>query len=99
MDGEEAEERLSKKSKTRTGQDGIDGLYHGAGGYNTYIQPKEVMNSKVRAGPIKATSSIRTVTTTDYQPDVCKDYKGEAHPIWLLIPDDCQLSKICLGRY
>ncbi|KAJ2966713.1 hypothetical protein NUW58_g10598 [Xylaria curta] len=28
-----------------------------------------------KVGPIKAATNIRTVTTTDFAPDVCKDYK------------------------
>lgn len=77
LDGEEAEARLGKRSRTddHDGAPTIDGMYHGSAGYNTYIRPKEVTNSKIRAGPIKATSNIRSVTVTDYQPDVCKDYK------------------------
>lgn len=55
-----------------------DGLYHGSGGYTNFIKPDPNLNrsSKTRAGPIKATSNIRTITVVDYQPDVCKDYKG-----------------------
>lgn len=75
VDGEEAEARLGKRSRTDDAAPTIDGMYHGSAGYNTYIRPKEVTNSKIRAGPIKATSNIRAVTVTDYQPDVCKDYK------------------------
>jgi RING finger protein 113A len=57
-----------------------DGLYHGAKGYTNFIKPDPNANrsSKMKAGPIKATSNIRTITVTDYQPDVCKDYKGES---------------------
>ncbi|KDQ07171.1 hypothetical protein BOTBODRAFT_39005 [Botryobasidium botryosum FD-172 SS1] len=29
----------------------------------------------MRVGPVRNTSTIRTVTVIDYQPDVCKDYK------------------------
>jgi RING finger protein 113A len=30
-----------------------------------------------RVGPQRSTTTIRTVTIVDYQPDVCKDYKGK----------------------
>jgi RING finger protein 113A len=54
-----------------------DGLYHGSKGYTNFIRPDPNANrsSKMKAGPIKATSNIRTITVVDYQPDVCKDYK------------------------
>ena len=31
--------------------------------------------NKFHAGPIKATTNIRTTARFDYQPDICKDYK------------------------
>ena len=30
----------------------------------------------MRIGPQRGSSTIKTVTIVDYQPDVCKDYKG-----------------------
>ena len=61
-------------------QDGIpdDGMYHGAAAYKSHIVQREDEGSaKFKAGPVKASSNIRTITVIDYQPDVCKDYKGE----------------------
>ncbi len=54
-----------------------DGMYHGSKGYSNFIKPDPNANrsSKMKAGPIKASSNIRTITVVDYQPDVCKDYK------------------------
>lgn len=60
-------------------QDGIpdDGMYHGAAAYKSHIEQREDGGSaKFKAGPVKASSNIRTITVIDYQPDVCKDYKG-----------------------
>jgi hypothetical protein len=60
-------------------QDGIpdDGMYHGAAAYKTHIEKREDgVSAKMKSGPVKASSNIRQITVIDYQPDVCKDYKG-----------------------
>lgn len=51
-----------------------DGTYKGASNYQTFIQKKPNAPSKA-VGPIKAPTNIRTITVTDFAPDVCKDYK------------------------
>ncbi|WEW56409.1 RNA-splicing factor [Emydomyces testavorans] len=51
-----------------------DGIYRGASKYQSFIQKKPDAPSK-QFGPIKAPTNIRTVTFTDFAPDVCKDYK------------------------
>ncbi|KAF9276925.1 hypothetical protein BGZ68_009650 [Mortierella alpina] len=56
-----------------TGQD--DGLYKGMAGYKSHIQKSEVTNSKIKIGPMRASSNIRVTNRFDYQPDICKDYK------------------------
>jgi RING finger protein 113A len=53
-----------------------DGMYRGKAGYAEYIRPDERTQNKMKAGPQKASSNIRSITVVDYQPDVCKDYKG-----------------------
>lgn len=50
-----------------------DGTYKGAGGYSNFIQKDR--ESAKQVGPVKAPTNVRTVTTTDFAPDVCKDYK------------------------
>lgn len=51
-----------------------DGTYKGAAGYQSFIQKNP--NAPARqVGPMKAATNIRTVTITDFAPDVCKDYK------------------------
>lgn len=57
-----------------------DGLYRGKAGYAEYVRPDERTSNKMRAGPQKASSNIRSITVVDYQPDVCKDYKGALLP-------------------
>ena len=38
---------------------------------------KSAVPKAMRVGPQRSTTTIRTVTIVDYQPDVCKDYKGK----------------------
>ena len=54
-----------------------DGLYRGAGGYTNYLpQRDDGSSSKMRSrGPIRSTTTVRSSTVMDYQPDICKDYK------------------------
>ncbi|KAK7204417.1 hypothetical protein BZA70DRAFT_192104 [Myxozyma melibiosi] len=49
------------------------GIYRGNANYAKFITPREQATRKV--GPMKSASNIRSTTVTDYQPDVCKDYK------------------------
>ena len=53
-----------------------DGLYRGAANYLPTINKRsDVLDNKMKTGPIRATANVRTITLVDYQPDVCKDYK------------------------
>ena len=80
--GDEAEELLTKRRKAEN-LDGDsedvpeDGLYRGQKGYTNHIKKRQEVPKAMRVGPQRNTSTIRTVTIVDYQPDVCKDYKGE----------------------
>ena len=53
-----------------------DGQYHGQSAYRTHLKKNKEVPKAMRVGPQRNTSTIRTVTVVDYQPDVCKDYKG-----------------------
>ena len=54
-----------------------DGLYHGQNAYKSHIKKNKEVPKAMRVGPQRSNNStIRTVTIVDYQPDVCKDYKG-----------------------
>ncbi|KGB77073.3 pre-mRNA-splicing factor CWC24 [Cryptococcus deuterogattii R265] len=69
-----------RDKKVRLDEDGEivtdDGLYRGASAYLPMInKTRETLDKKMKSGPIKATSHVRTITLMDYQPDVCKDYK------------------------
>jgi len=51
-----------------------DGTYKGASNYKSFIQRNANAPDR-KFGPMKAATNIRTITVTDYAPDVCKDYK------------------------
>jgi RING finger protein 113A len=83
--GDEADELLAKRRKAEN-PDGDndapeDGLYRGQKGYTNHLKRRQEVPKAMRVGPQRNTSTIRTVTIVDYQPDVCKDYKG-AFPPW-----------------
>ena len=82
--GDEAEELLAKrrrKEKADAGEDDEevpdDGQYHGQSAYRSHIKKSTEVPKALRVGPQRTTTTIRTVTIVDYQPDVCKDYKGK----------------------
>jgi len=52
-----------------------DGQYHGQSAYKKHIKKTTETPKSMRVGPQRSTTTIRTVTIVDYQPDVCKDYK------------------------
>jgi RING finger protein 113A len=80
LEGDEAEEMLAKRArKDHALDDDVpdDGLYHGQKSYKTHIKKSQEIPKSMRTGPVRSNNStIRTVTIVDYQPDVCKDYKG-----------------------
>ncbi|KAI1077790.1 hypothetical protein F5B20DRAFT_550393 [Whalleya microplaca] len=51
-----------------------DGTYKGLANQTTFIQRNPNAPDR-KVGPIKAATNIRTITVTDFAPDVCKDYK------------------------
>ncbi|KAF7427965.1 RNA-splicing factor [Pleurotus ostreatus] len=78
--GDEAEEMLAKRRKKSDLDDDEeegpdDGQYHGQKGYRSHLKKSKEVPKAMRVGPQRNTSTIRTVTIVDYQPDVCKDYK------------------------
>ena len=54
--------------------EGANGTYKGTAAYQSFITKNSDAPSKT-IGPVKAPTNIRTITVTDFAPDVCKDYK------------------------
>ncbi|SNX84746.1 related to Pre-mRNA-splicing factor CWC24 [Melanopsichium pennsylvanicum] len=70
-------ETASSASKDATQFSNADGLYRGANSYSSYIATRDDgTSSKLRSrGPIRQTTTVRTTSLMDYQPDICKEYK------------------------
>jgi RING finger protein 113A len=80
--GDEIEELMAKRRKKEGGDDEEeeildDGVYRGQNAYRSHLKKNKEIPKAMRIGPQRSTSTIRTVTIVDYQPDVCKDYKGK----------------------
>jgi len=67
-----------------------DGIYKGAAGYKTFIQKNPDAPQRA-VGPVKAPTNIRTITVTDFAPDVCKDYKQTG---FCGFGDSCKVSHV-----
>ncbi len=82
LQGDAAEELLAQRRRSeRKDEDEEevpdDGLYQGQKAYQTHVRKNKDVPKAMRVGPQRSNNStIRTVTIVDYQPDVCKDYKG-----------------------
>lgn len=81
--GDEVEELLAKRLKQEKQDRGEeeeemapDGVYRGQQAYRSHLKKNKEIPKSMRVGPQRSTNTIRTVTIVDYQPDVCKDYKG-----------------------
>jgi len=75
---ENATDALSSKNLLGTTRaapsEGADGTYKGLANATSFIQKNPNAPTRV-VGPVKAPTNIRTITVTDFAPDVCKDYK------------------------
>ncbi|KAI1407537.1 hypothetical protein F5Y13DRAFT_174635 [Hypoxylon sp. FL1857] len=65
---------LPKSSDTPDTSAQPDGTYKGLANQTKFIQKNPNAPNRT-VGPIKAATNIRTITVTDFAPDVCKDYK------------------------
>ena len=81
--GDEIEEVLAKRRRKEREERGEievveapDGVYKGQKAYRSHLKKDKEIPKAMRIGPQRSTDTIRTVTIVDYQPDVCKDYKG-----------------------
>ncbi|KAK0911084.1 RNA-splicing factor [Friedmanniomyces endolithicus] len=66
--------RATARHARETQEQDAGGAYKGAGGYSNFILKDREPGGKL-AGPVKAPTNVRTITVTDFAPDVCKDYK------------------------
>lgn len=77
--------RATARQQAQPGQPG-DGVYRGAKGYSNFVakrgdqqsqeEQKDGASAQAKTvGPVKSASNVRTITVTDFAPDVCKDYK------------------------
>ena len=66
-----------KDSKPLAAQSSVggDGTYKGQAAYTSFIHKNPDHQKPKTVGPIKGSSNVRTITVTDFAPDVCKDYK------------------------
>lgn len=73
---ENSKDSLSAKNLlgTTRNNDAPDGTYKGLANKTSFIQKNPDAPSRT-VGPMKAPTNIRTITVTDYSPDVCADYK------------------------
>jgi RING finger protein 113A len=62
------------RTKTEEDDSKADGAYKGIAGYSSFIQKNPNAMQKA-VGPVKAPTNIRTITITDFAPDICKDYR------------------------
>jgi len=83
--GDEADEILAKrrrKERVDAGLDEVpvldDGQYHGQSAYHSHLKRSTDVPKAMRIGPQRSTSTIRTVTIVDYQPDVLRTIKKRA---------------------
>jgi RING finger protein 113A len=64
----------SRPQEDRNEPKELDGKYKGAASYGNFIKKNTDVPDR-KFGPMKAATNIRTITITDFAPDVCKDYK------------------------
>ncbi|KAG6014130.1 hypothetical protein E4U54_005794 [Claviceps lovelessii] len=64
----------ARSSKSIARNTDSDGTYKGLANQTSFIQKNPDAPQRT-VGPIKAPTNIRTITVTDFAPDVCKDYK------------------------
>lgn len=82
----EKDDSSSSKPARAKPADGPDGTYKGLANQTSYIEKNPDRQSRT-VGPVKAPTNIRTITVTDFAPDVCKDYKNTG---WCGFGDSCK---------
>lgn len=69
---DEGTEKAATKHTARPTES--DGTYKGTANYQSFIQKNPEREAR-QVGPVKSSTNVRTITVTDFAPDVCKDYK------------------------
>ena len=86
-DGELSAKNLLGTTRVKPSEtSGPDGTYKGVANYQSFIQKNPDSMSR-QVGPQKSSTNVRTVTVTDFAPDVCKDYKQTG---WCGFGDTCK---------
>jgi RING finger protein 113A len=90
--GDEVAELLAKRRRKEREEAGLDdqdvpddGQYRGLAAYKHHVKKDAEVSKAKRVGPQRSTNTIRTVTIIDYQPDVCKDYKGRLFQFYYIV--------------
>ncbi|ODV98084.1 hypothetical protein PACTADRAFT_47905 [Pachysolen tannophilus NRRL Y-2460] len=66
---------LKNISKQDQEQEQEQGIYKGQSSYENFIESRKKDDFNIKIGPMKSGSNVRSTTTIDFQPDVCKDFK------------------------
>jgi RING finger protein 113A len=75
IDSELSSKNLLGTTRSRPTEPSIpDGTYKGVANYQSFIQKNPDTLAR-QVGPVKSSTNVRTITVTDFAPDVCKDYK------------------------
>ena len=75
QDGELSAKNLLGTTRAKPSDpSGPDGTYKGVANYQSFIRKNPDSMSR-QVGPQKSSTNVRTITVTDFAPDVCKDYK------------------------
>jgi RING finger protein 113A len=93
---ENATDALSSKNllgTTRTKPEAAEGTYKGLANATTFIQKNPNAPTRV-VGPVKAPTNIRTITVTDFAPDVCKDVSPCFHTRMLFLLMELIVQKL-----
>lgn len=86
-EGELSSKNLLGTTRSRTTELAMpDGTYKGVANYQSFIQKNQDSLSR-QVGPVKSSTNVRTITVTDFAPDVCKDYKQTG---WCGFGDSCK---------
>ncbi|OCT50556.1 Pre-mRNA-splicing factor cwc24 [Cladophialophora carrionii] len=77
---DEEDQRMTetKASEKANAASTTDGTYKGVANYQSFIQKssdRPPAPASKQVGPVKSSTNVRTITVTDFAPDVCKDYK------------------------